>query len=125
MPAVLAASDVYCQPNLDPESFGLSLVEAMYAGLPVVTTAAGGALEIVDATCADLLQAGDVAGVAEALLRLVDDCARRERMGAAGRQRAGELCDPQRRMTEIAQMLSRLVAAGGRDRGGAPCQLIC
>jgi glycosyltransferase involved in cell wall biosynthesis len=107
MPAVLAASDVYCQPNLQPEPFGLSLVEAMYAGLPVVTTAAGGALEIVDATCGDLLQAGDVAGVAEALRRLVDDRARRERMGVAGRQRAGELCDPQRRMTEIAQTLSR------------------
>jgi hypothetical protein len=28
-------------------------------------------------------------------------------MGVAGRQRAGELCDPQRRMTEIAQTLSR------------------
>ncbi len=125
MPAVLAASDVYCQPNLEPEPFGLSLVEAMYAGLPVVTTAAGGALEIVDGTCGDLLEAGDVAGVAEALRRLIDDRARRERMGVAGRRRAGELCDPRRQMTDIAQILEPLVAAGGRGRGGAPCRLIC
>ena len=48
---VIAAADIYCQPNLEPEPFGLSLVEAMYAGLPVVTSAAGGALEIVDETC--------------------------------------------------------------------------
>jgi glycosyltransferase involved in cell wall biosynthesis len=121
MPAVLAASDVYCQPNLEPEPFGLSLVEAMYAGLPVVTTAAGGALEIVDETCGELPTAGDAAGVAEALRRLIDDPARRARLGAAGQQRAGELCDPRRRMADIAQTLRRwsrpAVAEEGRRVG--------
>ena len=55
---VMAAADIYCQPNLEPEPFGLSLVEAMYAGLPVVTSAAGGALEIVDETCGVLTATG-------------------------------------------------------------------
>src|SRR5207245_2332412 len=49
---LLGAADVYCQPNTEPESFGLAVVEALLAGLPVVTTGAGGLVEIVDDTCA-------------------------------------------------------------------------
>src|SRR5262249_22135283 len=56
---LLAAADVFCQPNIGPESFGISFIEALYAGLPVVTTALGGALEIVDATCGVLVPPGD------------------------------------------------------------------
>ena len=51
MPALLAAADLFCQPNTAPEPFGLSLVEALQAGLPVVTSGIGGACEIVDASC--------------------------------------------------------------------------
>ena len=49
---LLAAADIQCQPNTGPEPFGITFVEAMAAGLPVVTTAMGGALEIVDDSCA-------------------------------------------------------------------------
>jgi len=51
VPAVLQAADIYCQPNTLPEAFGISLVEAQGAGLPIVTSSFGGALEIVDPTC--------------------------------------------------------------------------
>ena len=51
VPHLLAAADVHCQPNTGPEPFGLAFVEALAAGRPVVTTALGGALEIVDETC--------------------------------------------------------------------------
>src|SRR5262249_19810589 len=44
---VFGAADVYCQPNSAPEPFGLTFVEAMWSGLPVVTTAIAGPLEIV------------------------------------------------------------------------------
>jgi glycosyltransferase involved in cell wall biosynthesis len=29
---LLAAADIYCQPNLDPEPFGIAFVEALAAG---------------------------------------------------------------------------------------------
>ena len=39
---LLAAADIYCQPNTGPEPFGITFIEGLYAGLPVVTTAMGG-----------------------------------------------------------------------------------
>src|SRR4029077_9761733 len=45
---LMAAADIYCQPNTSPDSFGITFVEALLNQLPVVTTAMGGALEIVD-----------------------------------------------------------------------------
>ncbi len=47
VPALLQAADVHCQPNTAPEPFGLAFVEALYAGLPVVTMDMGGAAEVL------------------------------------------------------------------------------
>ena len=66
IPDVLGAADIHCQPNVDPEPFGVAFVEALHAGLPVVTTAIGAAPEVVDATCGVLVpkDAGALAGAA-------------------------------------------------------------
>jgi glycosyltransferase involved in cell wall biosynthesis len=91
--AVMAAADVYCQPNTGPEGFGLTFVEALYARLPVVTSGFGGAPEIVDGACGVLTPPGDVASVAIALRELIRDPSRRRALGAAGPNRAELLCD--------------------------------
>jgi glycosyltransferase involved in cell wall biosynthesis len=94
VPRLLAAGDIFCQPNLGPEPFGVVFVEALYAGLPVVATAMGGALEIVDRSCGVLTPPGDAAQVAAALRALVTDRQLRAGLGAAGPDRARMLCDP-------------------------------
>jgi glycosyltransferase involved in cell wall biosynthesis len=38
VPRLLAAADIFCQPNSGPEPFGIVFVEALYAGLPVVAS---------------------------------------------------------------------------------------
>ena len=63
----MAAADVFCQPNTGPEPFGIVLVEALHAGLPVVTSGFGGAAEIVEQTCGFLTTPGDTVAVATAL----------------------------------------------------------
>jgi glycosyltransferase involved in cell wall biosynthesis len=110
IPRLLADSDIYCQPNIEPDAFGLSMIEAMAAGLPVVTSALGGAKEIVDATCGVLVTPRDPAALASALSVLLDDRARRERLGANGPARARALCDPSVQMPRIAEILQRATA---------------
>lgn len=105
IPALLAAADIYCQPNTQPESFGISFIEALYAGRPVVTTAIGGGAEIVTPECGILCPPGDAAATAEALRRLITDPLLRQTLGQAGPARAMELCDPVRRIRQLAELL--------------------
>jgi glycosyltransferase involved in cell wall biosynthesis len=107
VPRVLAAADVHCQPNTGPEPFGIAFVEALYAGLPVVTTALGGALEIVDPSCGILVPPGDAAALAAALRGLVEDPTRRHELGAVGPARAAVLCEPSRQLRRLHECLAR------------------
>ena len=105
---ILEAADIYCQPNIAPDAFGLSFIEALGARLPVVTSALGGALEIVDDTCGVLVPPNDVDALAAALARLIDDAALRRRLGAAGPSRAAALCDPPAILRRMETILRRL-----------------
>jgi glycosyltransferase involved in cell wall biosynthesis len=106
VPAVMAAADMYCQPNTGPEGFGLTFAEAMRAGLPVVTSAIGGAAEIVTADCGVLCPPGEAGAVADALRGLLVDPTRRSELGASGTGRAAELCDPERQLARLAVLVS-------------------
>jgi glycosyltransferase involved in cell wall biosynthesis len=113
---LLLAADIYCQPNTSPEGFGLTFVEALAAGLPVVTTAMGGALEIVTDRCG-VLCPPEVASLAEALQRLLQDTGLRASLGEAGRTRAKELSDPQARMNDLARLLRTAARPARADSG--------
>jgi glycosyltransferase involved in cell wall biosynthesis len=68
------------------DSFGLAVVEAMMAGVPVVAAAAGGHLETIGLVPgAILFPVGDADGAAEALRALAHDEARRATLSRAGR----------------------------------------
>jgi glycosyltransferase involved in cell wall biosynthesis len=114
---VLAAADVHCQPNTSPEPFGIAFIEALYAGLPVVTSAIGGALEIIDDTCGVLVPAGDVPRLAVALEKLLASSEERARLGAHGPSRAARLCDPGSRLLELRDMLGETRDRAARARG--------
>jgi glycosyltransferase involved in cell wall biosynthesis len=103
IPELLAAADIFCQPNQTPDSFGISFIEALWAGRPVITTAMGGALEIVDQRCGFLIKSGDVGALAESLQNLIENPQLRARLAAAGAARAFELCDPGRQMKILNQ----------------------
>jgi glycosyltransferase involved in cell wall biosynthesis len=104
VPRLLAAADVHCQPNQGPEPFGIVFVEALAAGLPLVTFPLGGPREIVSPDVGLLVD--DDLALSDALARLVEDGALRRRLGAAGPARARELCDPRTRLPSIFRVLS-------------------
>lgn len=112
---LLAAADIYCQPNTAPDSFGLSFIEALYAQLPVVTTALGGACEIVDDSCGMLVPPGDTHALAASLRRLIEDEPLRARLGAAGPARARQLCDPATQMQSFHEALALTIQARERS----------
>jgi len=87
--AVVGSAEIACVPSLY-EGFSLPTLEAMACETPLVVSRAGAIPEVVgpDGLCADLVTPGDVGELEAALAALLDDPARRSRMGLAGRQRA-------------------------------------
>lgn len=89
----LAAMDLYVQPSFN-EGFGLAAVEAMAMGKAVVATGVGGLPEVVaDGETGLLVSSGDATGLSRAVLSLLHDRSRRERMGSMGVTRARERFD--------------------------------
>ena len=106
---LLAEADIFCQPNIGPEPFGIVFIEALYAGLPVVTVGMGGALEIVDDSCGILVEPGDAAALSQALAKLVSEPESRMRLGASGPARASKLCDPARQLARLCATFETLL----------------
>jgi len=73
------------------EGYGMVAREAMAYGRPVVATAVGGLVDVVeDGVTGVLVPAGDVAGLKTAISELLGDDARRDTLGRAARRRAAE-----------------------------------
>ncbi len=82
-----ADSDLLVLPSRN-EGWGLSLMEAMACGKPVVASRVGGIPELVrDGIEGILVEHGDVRSLAGAISRILDDSSLAEKMGQAGRDR--------------------------------------
>lgn len=97
--------DVLVHASRDPEPFGLVIAEAMACGRPVVTTANGGAAELVEAGRDALVApSGDVKALAAAIDRLAADPALRESIGARARAAAVARFAPDRMAADLARV---------------------
>lgn len=107
---VMAAADVVvCSSHF--ESYGMVNVEAMASGKPVVSTRRGGPSEtVVHGETGYLVDAGDAAGLAEYVIRLLRDPALRQQLGAAGRARVERLFSAASMAQEFTTTLDPLIA---------------
>jgi glycosyltransferase involved in cell wall biosynthesis len=105
---LMGASDIFCQPNQSAEPFGIVFIEAMLAGLPVITTALGGALEIVTESSGVLVPPDNPYLLAEHLRILVQSPARRRKLSEGGPARAHALSDPATQLCHLHEVLANL-----------------
>ena len=81
---LLASADLFLLPS-QSESFGLSALEALASGVPVIGSRGGGLVEVVkEGETGMLRDVGDVAGMSEAAIRILGDAETWARMSAAG-----------------------------------------
>jgi glycosyltransferase involved in cell wall biosynthesis len=105
---LLHAADLFCQSNLRPEPFGLVFIEALFAALPVIAVASGGALEIIDDSCG-ILTLPNAEAIAAAERTLIEDNVLRASLVSAGPRRAQMLCDVKTQINKLAEILSLVV----------------
>ena len=86
-----ASTDIYCAPNTGQESFGIVLLEAMAAGVPIVASDIHGFKNVMQRNVQGLLvEPKNARALAAALYTLSRNDDLRHEMGDAGRARAPE-----------------------------------
>lgn len=115
---VLRGLHCFVLPSL-AEGISNTILEAMATALPVLATAVGGNAELVDDGHTGLLvPAGDVEGMARALLSLARNPERAAEMGRAGRQRVEQRFSLQAMVAAYQALYDRQLAAAGHTVNG-------
>lgn len=108
--AVYRALDVVVHASTRREPFGLTIIEGMSCGKPVVVAAGGGASELfTDGVDAIAHPPGDTAALAAALAKLAADSTLRARLSAAARQTAMSQFSLARYGREIVRVYQNLI----------------
>jgi glycogen(starch) synthase len=104
----LAGATLAVVPSLGGEVFGLVVAENMLRGLPVVASDLGALAEVLgDAGLT--FRAGDAAGLAAAMERILDSPSLAARLSLEGRRRALEFCSRERMVESHAEVYRELV----------------
>ena len=106
----LAVMDVFVFPSRWPEAFGLTVVEAMAAGKPVVAMEVGAVPEIIRHGVDGLLvPSEDPAALAQSIAGLLRDPAAASRFGLQGQARAREIFNVDRMADEVEAVYREVV----------------
>jgi sugar transferase (PEP-CTERM/EpsH1 system associated) len=109
VPELLALMDVFVLPSL-AEGVSNTVLEAMASGLPVVATAIGGNLELVeDGFNGRLVPVGDSLALGQALVPLLENEGERARQGANARQRVCQRFDWERTVDAYVSVYDELL----------------
>jgi glycosyltransferase involved in cell wall biosynthesis len=109
IPEILRATDIFVLPSLR-EAFGLSIVEAMASGVPVVATDTGGARDIIENSKSGLLvPPGDSESLKNALKTLIDNPAQRQDMAKNALGRVKSHFTAERMARETAELYQDLL----------------
>lgn len=104
-----ADADIFVFPSIF-ESFGIPPIEAMAAGVPVIASKAGGVVEsVIHERTGLLVEREDPIGLADAIVRLIEDAELRADLGRAGRTWVTERYSWPTIVAKVEEMFARLV----------------
>lgn len=109
-----AAFDLFVSASRD-EPFGLALLQAMQTGLPIVATAADGPQWLLNEGAGLLVDIDDAAVMAQAIRKLAEDEALRQRLGASAKTKSARF-RPDEVVAEIIALYRRLAEATSATR---------
>ena len=109
--SIMAASDIVVHSSSEPEPFGRVVVEALLAGRPVVATAAGGVLDIVEDQVTGLLvPPKNAALMAKAIQQLLQNREQARAIGQRAQQRSKERFSVKRHVTAVQRIYQEVLA---------------
>jgi glycosyltransferase involved in cell wall biosynthesis len=107
---IYQACDFFVLPT-DAEAFGIAAVEASAVSLPIIVSALGGLVDVVeDGVTGFAIQPGDVRALVESMRALMNDPARRARMGNAARARVEAKFDAHKNSARIVELLTQVAS---------------
>jgi len=110
---VLGAADLVAVPSTAPDPLPGSAIEAAAAGCAVVAAAHGGLPEIIrDGQTGCLVAPGDASALARTAAELIDDPARRERLGAAAAEDVRRRFSAERLHVAVQGLYDHVLARG-------------
>ena len=110
---LLPTFDLFVSPSRS-EPFGLSIVEAMAGGVPVIATMSEGAREIIDNNqTGRLVPIGDVEALARALDELLSDPKKRDRLSESAQRAVRERFSLERMLAATEQVYQQVIENGG------------
>jgi glycosyltransferase involved in cell wall biosynthesis len=106
VPEIIAASDVIVHASVEPEPFGLVIIEGMAMGKPVIATDAGGPREIIEnGKTGILVPMRDSEAIAHAVLLLLRDDELRKKIGIAARKRVEAMFTAEKMTRQIEKIV--------------------
>src|SRR5262249_1496011 len=117
---LLPAADVFLLTSIS-EGIPLTLIEAMAARLPIVSTNVGGVSEVVEDGVTGLLApSGDADELSRQVLRLIAEPALRRELGERGRARAETHFSERQMLVAYAELYEEMPRSAPRVRGHPP-----
>ena len=112
VPEILAGLDIFVMPSIS-EAFGVAAIEAQAMRVPVVASNIGGVPEaVVDGVTGILVEPKDVAGMADAISKLIKDDELRRKYGENGRRFVLENYDINRNVLVLERLYTSMTTEG-------------